>query len=461
MNSTEQNLGMKTLLGPTETNVMAGKATNRSSFEQDNSLKNKDFSSFMGDQGNAKELAGNAQLEDSLGDLGVIESQSPLVMSNYQATDSGNNLPVDGSVLPLGNSVNVPQEWQAQGNGVFSALSSSGELAMFQSEESIAGILNPSAEPSLSAATPQLSYDIASSKSAQVSSLAETDARNRVALTSPAGLPASAFGVNSLPPIPLDSAPTPTTSAYNSIIASADLVTDQRGRLTSQIANMGVAAPLTVGQDGFNSDGGLSLMQNLSSGSLLPKVTDLGASVSSAVEALAAQTSAEVSQSAAAIKTGAHQTYRSSAEPTLQTAVPVEVGKPGWSDSVMQRVMWMSSQNISKAEIALDPPELGPMHVKVSSTGDQTSIVFTSHNAAVREALDQSLARLREMMESQGVNLSDVDVSDENTPRQQAQAGSESLNEDSDSTNDAVGSQQDESEAPALMQSLSLVDQYV
>lgn len=157
------------------------------------------------------------------------------------------------------------------------------------------------------------------------------------------------------------------------------------------------------------------------------------------------------------------QAYRSSNGAGLQTAVSVPVGRPGWGESVMQRVMWMSSQNISRAEIALDPPELGPMNVKISSTGDQTSVVFTSNHASVRDALDQSLSRLREMMENQGINLSDVNVSDQSAFQQRQQAEVEGANGEGG----ADGKLADENpeqfgdESVAMAKPLALIDQYV
>lgn len=96
----------------------------------------------------------------------------------------------------------------------------------------------------------------------------------------------------------------------------------------------------------------------------------------------------------------------------VQTGVPVTVGTPQWSQAVGDKVLWLAAQNVSFAEIRLDPPELGPMQVKVSVNQDQASIAFTSPHPAVREALDQQLNRLREMFSEQGLNLVNVDVSD-------------------------------------------------
>lgn len=103
----------------------------------------------------------------------------------------------------------------------------------------------------------------------------------------------------------------------------------------------------------------------------------------------------------------------------VQTGVPVTVGTPQWSQAVGDKVLWLAAQNVSSAEIRLDPPELGPMQVKVSVNQDQASVTFTSPHPAVREALDQQLNRLREMFSEQGLNLVNVDVSDKSFAQQE------------------------------------------
>lgn len=107
----------------------------------------------------------------------------------------------------------------------------------------------------------------------------------------------------------------------------------------------------------------------------------------------------------------------------VQTGVPVPVGTPQWSQAVGDKVLWLAAQNVSAAEIRLDPPELGPMQVRVSVNQDQASITFTSPHAGVREALDQQLNRLRDMFSEQGLNLVNVDVSDKSFAQREREQG--------------------------------------
>lgn len=105
----------------------------------------------------------------------------------------------------------------------------------------------------------------------------------------------------------------------------------------------------------------------------------------------------------------------------VQTAVPVAVGQPQWSQAVGEKVLWLAAQNVSSAEIHLHPLDMGPMQVKVSVNQDQTNVTFTSHHPVVRELLDQNLGRLRDMFTEQGLNLGSVDVSDKSFQRQQGE----------------------------------------
>lgn len=105
---------------------------------------------------------------------------------------------------------------------------------------------------------------------------------------------------------------------------------------------------------------------------------------------------------------------------------PVSVQQNGWTDQVVDRVMWMSSQNLKSAEIQMDPADLGRLEVRIHMSADQTQVNFVSANANVREALDSQQHRLREMFNQQGMGQLDVNVSDQSGRGwQQQQSGDE------------------------------------
>lgn len=93
---------------------------------------------------------------------------------------------------------------------------------------------------------------------------------------------------------------------------------------------------------------------------------------------------------------------------------PVQVGQPGMSEAVVDKVMWLSSQNLKSAEIQLDPAELGRLEVRIELNKDQAAqVTFVSANANVRDQLEGQSHRLRELFAQQGMNQLDVNVSDQ------------------------------------------------
>lgn len=98
-------------------------------------------------------------------------------------------------------------------------------------------------------------------------------------------------------------------------------------------------------------------------------------------------------------------------QPVATSFMPTTFGQAGWSEQVASQVAWFSSKNVREAEIQLDPPELGSLQVRVTMSQEQASVSFSSPHASVREALDQSVVRLREMFNEQNIDLVDVDVS--------------------------------------------------
>ncbi len=128
-----------------------------------------------------------------------------------------------------------------------------------------------------------------------------------------------------------------------------------------------------------------------------------------------------------------------------------------WNEQISKRIAIMNSEGLQSARIQLDPPELGALEIKIKMTSEQMNVGFTSNQPAVREALEAQAPRLREMMEQEGINLADVNVSDQG----QQQAGGQSADEKmlDDGTNSTLESEI-ESPQVTVSQSDSLVDYF-
>lgn len=118
------------------------------------------------------------------------------------------------------------------------------------------------------------------------------------------------------------------------------------------------------------------------------------------------------------------------ATPKTANAVPVNqpiaMNQSGWTEEIVNRVMYLSSANLKAADIQLQPAELGRLDIRVNMIPDQqTQVTFMSAHSGVREALEGQMHRLRDSFAQQGMGQVDVSVSDQSrgsqNPDQQAQ----------------------------------------
>ncbi|MFZ4504058.1 MAG: flagellar hook-length control protein FliK [Methylovulum sp.] len=97
---------------------------------------------------------------------------------------------------------------------------------------------------------------------------------------------------------------------------------------------------------------------------------------------------------------------------------------PEWSKDLGQHIVWQLNKALPSAEISLNPEHLGPMTVRIEMHQDQATVQFTSAHEEVRNALEASIPKLRELLQIQHLNLADVNIS-QHTPQQQQQQHSQ------------------------------------
>jgi flagellar hook-length control protein FliK len=106
-------------------------------------------------------------------------------------------------------------------------------------------------------------------------------------------------------------------------------------------------------------------------------------------------------------------------------SVDVLLGQPDWDKAVGERIQWMLGKHLQEAELKLNPPQLGPLEVRISLQHDQANVSFLATQAQTREALEAAMPRLREMFADANLNLVDVNVGQrEGSGRQSAHPGS-------------------------------------
>ncbi|CZF77173.1 flagellar hook-length control protein FliK [Grimontia marina] len=117
----------------------------------------------------------------------------------------------------------------------------------------------------------------------------------------------------------------------------------------------------------------------------------------------------------------------------VQTPLQMSQNQTEAANALSERVNMMMSKNLKHVDIRLDPPELGRLQIKLSVNNDQASVQFTVANQAARELVEQSIPRLREMMQQQGLQLAQSSVQHQDAGGRQSFAGNQAQQGESQS----------------------------
>ncbi len=90
------------------------------------------------------------------------------------------------------------------------------------------------------------------------------------------------------------------------------------------------------------------------------------------------------------------------------------------SSELNEKIAVMVNKDMQTATIRLDPAELGSMQIKLVIQNDQANVVIHTQNHQSRDLLDQSMPRLREMLQQQGIALGDSQVQSDSGRQQQS-----------------------------------------
>jgi flagellar hook-length control protein FliK len=101
----------------------------------------------------------------------------------------------------------------------------------------------------------------------------------------------------------------------------------------------------------------------------------------------------------------------------------INIVKSDAAKMLQERVSSMLSISNKEAEIRLDPPEMGSMQIRIRSDAEQAQINFVVQNQQAKEALEQSMPRLREMLAEQGIDLGESTISYGQSGNEQSDEG--------------------------------------
>ena len=110
----------------------------------------------------------------------------------------------------------------------------------------------------------------------------------------------------------------------------------------------------------------------------------------------------------------------------------ISIFKKDFADAVKDKVMVMINQKLQQFDITLDPPEFGNMQIRVNLQGEQAAVNFVVQNQQAKEAVEQNMHKLKEMLAEQGVDVGGANVeqqdqqsdNDENNTARNANNGS-------------------------------------
>lgn len=259
-------------------------------------------------------------------------------------------------------------------------------------------------EPEAEQNAPAIPWSVNDSDAVTEETLTQAAVQTKDAQTS--GSSPSATAVNSSQ---LSKAHAPQVALQNSMVNSAPLPDAVNTTPTPQLANtVASAAPAVTEQALLKASLGAKAAASLVGKSLDKAETGQGGESTFAHQ---------LAQAA-----GVQQNAPTGTQPRVEQAnaqIPLQLNREMASDQVAERVQMMLSKNLKNIDIRLDPPELGRMQIRMNMNGDGATVHFTVANQQARDALEQSMPRLREMLAQQGVQLGDTSVQQQSSNQQQ------------------------------------------
>nr|WP_231616338.1 flagellar hook-length control protein FliK [Pseudoalteromonas sp. SWYJZ12] len=141
----------------------------------------------------------------------------------------------------------------------------------------------------------------------------------------------------------------------------------------------------------------------------------------------------------------------------------INIVKSDAAKLLQDRVSSMLSINNKEAEIRLDPPEMGSMQIRIRSDAEQAHINFVVQNQQAKEALEQSMPRLREMLAQQGLELGESTISygqSGSETADQSESGTQGNLANNKSVNDENDEQANNTAQSSRQQTSSSIDYY-
>lgn len=108
----------------------------------------------------------------------------------------------------------------------------------------------------------------------------------------------------------------------------------------------------------------------------------------------------------------------------LDTRLPIQ--SPRFGEGFSQQVVVLAQHGVQQAQMTINPPDLGPIEVRITIQHDQASVQIAAASGMARDVIQDALPKLREMMDQSGVRLNDAGVFAQLPQREQSAFQSQS-----------------------------------
>ncbi|TGV19889.1 flagellar hook-length control protein FliK [Pseudoalteromonas sp. MEBiC 03607] len=212
---------------------------------------------------------------------------------------------------------------------------------------------------------------------------------------------------------------TPVTTANASAVENSNTTPTRAEKLALAVGNVNNSEESSAERD-------IKLNAERSQEVSTPRVTQLLNQLTSPVATSIQPTAHDIAQHHHENAIDAHIMQTQTTQQAQSKSVSVDPGvmqainiiKSDAAKMLQERVSALLNINNKEAEIRLDPPEMGSMQIRIRSDAEQAQINFVVQNQQAKEALEQSMPRLREMLAQQGIELGESSIQ-QGSPEQQ------------------------------------------
>ena len=253
---------------------------------------------------------------------------------------------------------------------------------------------------------------------------------------------------------------TPVTTANASAVENSNTTPTRAEKLAPAVGNVNNSEESSAERD-------IKLNAERSQEVSTPRVTQLLNQLTSPVATSIQPTAHDIAQHHHENAIDAHIMQTQTTQQAQSKSVSVDPGvmqainiiKSDAAKMLQERVSALLNINNKEAEIRLDPPEMGSMQIRIRSDAEQAQINFVVQNQQAKEALEQSMPRLREMLAQQGIELGESSIQQGSPEQQDGEPGQGQLagNQHNEEQQQEVTAQSAET---SRQQSSSSIDYY-